>query len=808
LTAVTSEAVDPRAVPVRSIRRAEDLDPFARAVGAAVALAIDTETEMRSGAMRVLSAATRSASGVETAWVIDARDVDAALLAPILGHRAAAAWNASFDARVIDTAVFDPAGVAPSARLRWWDAMFADALLHQGRSGFSFYHGLAWAARRHLGVEMDGKGTTQVGFDLVSDLDAEQVAYAAADAVVTLRVADHLRRCLDRAGLLAVCELEMAARPFLDRLSRCGFPFDATGYRRFLDDEAEALRRCASELAELTGGGQGNLFSPEVEPTWNPASEAQAKAALNRHAADTVQRYFARIEGRPRTFSRQDPLTATVLGEVGGPLAGALLRHRHHAKLLSTYGEGLLAQVHADGRVRPQYLQVVGTSTGRLASRFPNAQNLAPETAPFVRPAPGRVLVHADLSQAELRWMAQVSGDGELQRALAGGGDVHAATAGRMFGEDVEMLRRQDPERYGLLRARAKAINFGILYGLGARSLARTLGHGGHDVTVETAQQLLAAYLAAYPGVAGWLREHDRVVDELSANPPRADWDATFDLLDLFERWRSFRQQVRSVHGRPPTMDEALGQGDLGDADRVRWLGRFEDAVVLGVDGRPVGWETRTLAGRRRTFDIGVWGVLRTTAVRAAQRRDAAFVAVRDEYAAARGVSLADGAEPLPESELQRRFDDRPVRLAFVRALGDRLGREARDRLLERALGERIAVLGNAHRNAPIQGGVADAMLAAFASLWAWTADDPEIVPVQTVHDSVVLECPAGRADEVADRLGVELAAAMAGFCPDVAIRVDVDIRTTLAAADVVPGSDRAHILESTARSAATKAMG
>ena len=98
----------------------------------------------------------------------------------------------------------------------------------------------------------------------------------------------------------------------------------------------------------------------------------------------------------------------------------------------------------------------------------------------------------------------------------------------------------------------------------------------------------------------------------------------------------------------------------------------------------------------------------------------------------------------------------------------------------------------NAHRNAPIQGGVADAMLAAFAGLWDEFADDDEVWPVQTVHDSVVLECPRARAGEVASLLERTMAGAMARFCPDVAVRVDVDVRTSLADADVIPIGDPA----------------
>ena len=91
-----------------------------------------------------------------------------------------------------------------------------------------------------------------------------------------------------------------------------------------------------------------------------------------------------------------------------------------------------------DGRVRPEYLQVVGTNTGRLASRHPNAQNLSPRMKPYFRPAdPDRVFVYSDLSQAELRFVAQVSADEALRQAFVDGVDIHVATAEAMFGEDM-----------------------------------------------------------------------------------------------------------------------------------------------------------------------------------------------------------------------------------------------------------------------------------------------------------------------------------------------------------------------------------
>jgi DNA polymerase I-like protein with 3'-5' exonuclease and polymerase domains len=772
-------------VPVTVVRDEAALDGFARAVASAVALAIDTETNVASGRMRVLSAATRDRHGTEAAWVVDGRDLPPPRLAPVLAGVEAAGWNASFDARVTDEAIFEPAGTPPRSRVRWWDAMLADALLHQGRSGFGWYHGLAWATERYLGFSAEGKGTTQLSFDHHRDLDDTQVAYAAADAVETLWVADRIRGLLSEAGLDEVAALEMAARPFLDDLARSGFPFDASGYERHLEERRAALERCLSVLATLTGGGQGNLFSPEVEPSWNPASEPQAKAALNRFAPEEVAAYAAVHLGEARPLQGYDTLNATALAEIGGPLADALLEYRHHAKILSTYGSSLLAAVDG-GRIRPQYVQVVGVNTGRLASRHPNAQNLAPETKPFIRPASDeRVLVTADLSQAELRWMAQVSGDEAMRAAFAAGVDVHVATAAAMFGVDMGELAEVDPARHGRLRARAKTINFGIIYGLGPAALARSLSLAGQATSLADAQGLLRAYLEAYPGVADWLARHDRVVDDLAARPPAIDWDLTLRLADELGPFNLARREFRQHHERWPTNAETAEV--LGvDPATFDWLAPYEEAVVLGPDGTAIEWASRTIAGRRRRFDVGTWGVLRAAAVDAARRTERRWAVIRDEVAAEFGVALADGGQPLSEIALQKLLDDRVLRRRLVERVGAAVGRAERDRLLDRAFSQRVGALGNAHRNAPIQGGVADAMLAAYGLLWDAFGDDAEVWPTQTVHDSVVMECPLHRAAEVRSTVVSAMTAAFGRFCPDVPAVVDADVRRSLADDDVV----------------------
>jgi DNA polymerase I-like protein with 3'-5' exonuclease and polymerase domains len=776
---VPASGRDPGQVPVTLVSGVDQLGAFAADLRSACALAIDTETVYgvgdgdHPGALRVVSAATRDAAGQERAWVLDARDVEAACLAPVLDGLTADAWNATFDARVLDAAVFGAAGYPRDRGVTWWDAQLADALLHAGVTGFGWFHGLAWATERYLGIEAAGKGTVQLSYDATTDLTSEQVAYAAADAVETLWVADVLRERLREARLEDAAGLEMAARPFLDHLQREGLPFDREGYGAYLAERAGAMASCLTRLAELTGGGQGSLFSADLEPVWNPSSEPQTKAALNRWAADRVARYMKARSGEARPLTDTDPLDATALGEIGGPLAETLLAYRAHAKLLSAYGDNLTPFLGDDGRFHPQYVQVVGVNTGRLSSRNPNAQTFPPEMKPFVRPATAdRVFVHADVSQAELRWLAQVSGDGALRDAFRAGRDVHVSTAERMFRVDMAALAVGDPARHKALRARAKAINFGIVYGQGAQALGRSLTLGGSPTDQAEAQGLLDAYLHAYPGVAAWLARQDRVVDAVGARAAEVDWLSTLRLYDDLVPVAAFRREFRDRHRRWPTRAEILEALPTV----AEWALRYEDPIVLLDVERPLSWSSRTLAGRRRRFTVATSAVLRRAALAAAtSERPSTARAVR-EFAAGRGLVLPPGGPAL-----DRVFDDRPLRRALLDWLWRELGEGPTVELLGRAAADGVRAAGNAHRNAPIQGGVADAMLAAYAELWARIAGDDQLAPVLTVHDSLVVECPLERAGEVSAVVRAALEAGFARFCPDVPLEVDLDVRPSLA---------------------------
>ena len=333
-----------------------------------------------------------------------------------------------------------------------------------------------------------------------------------------------------------------------------------------------------------------------------------------------------------------------------------------------------------------------------------------------------------------------------------------------MFGVDVDQL---EPGRRAELRARAKTSNFGIVYGQGARALAASLSRAGVETSIEDGQRLLASYLAAYPEVASWVAGQDRFVDRLAHAPPPVDWPASLRLYDEFGPLSLFRRAFRDERRRWPNATEiAAERGEDGV-----WASTFEEAVVLGTDGRPIEWESRTLAGRRRRFTVSMSGVLRRVSLAVAGSADRAL----------RSLCSRLGGGELTGAPRETVLEDRPLRRAVVDSVLRDKGWDGSAELWRAALAGGVSVMVNAHRNAPIQGGVADAMLAAYAELWDRIAPDRELWPVLTVHDSIVVECPAERAEEVARMVRDAIVAGFGRFCVDVPVGVDIDIRPSLA---------------------------
>ncbi len=284
-------------------------------------------------------------------------------------------------------------------------------------------------------------------------------------------------------------KIEHPCAMVLAEMERAGFTVDLDG----LAEYARALSERADRLAEkiyLMAGEEFNINSPKqlghilFEKLELPAGK-KTKSGYSTSAE---------ILEKLRPFY---------------PIVDAILEYRQVTKLNSTYAVGLSRAADQSGRVHTVFQQTV-TATGRLSSTEPNLQNIPIKTELgrtlrryFLPDAPGRVLVDADYSQIELRLLAHISGDETMIRAFREGVDIHAVTASQAFGIPPEQVT---PD----LRKRAKAVNFGIIYGISDFKLAQDIG-----VTKKQAAEYIASYMAAYPKVAAYLHT---VVEQAAAD--------------------------------------------------------------------------------------------------------------------------------------------------------------------------------------------------------------------------------------------------------------------------------------------------
>lgn len=327
-----------------------------------------------------------------------------------------------------------------------------------------------------------GKGAKQLTFD---QIDIERAAhYACEDADITLRLYEHFSRQLAQNDSLAALyqTIEAPLSAVLYRMEARGVKIDS---KRLVQQSAEIeiqLKDLESRAYDLAGS-EFNLGSPK-----------QLQEILFERLGLPV------VEKTPKGQPSTNESTLEILAqEHHAALPKIILEHRSLAKLKSTYTDKLpeLIQAHT-GRIHTSYHQAV-TSTGRLSSSDPNLQNIPVRSAEGrrIRQAfiaePGYYLLAADYSQIELRIMAHLSGDEGLIQAFKEGKDIHAATAAEIFGGDPEHIDREH-------RRNAKAINFGLIYGMSAFGLARQLG-----ISRQEAAGYIDTYFARYPKVRDYM---------------------------------------------------------------------------------------------------------------------------------------------------------------------------------------------------------------------------------------------------------------------------------------------------------------
>ncbi len=430
------------------------------------ALGLDCETtglDPLTCRLRLLQLATP-----ERVHVIDLFNVPPAVLAPLFADPRRGPVLVGHNLK-FDLAFLWAAGLEPPYGARLFDTMLADQLSR----GCAPPRGLKDLTPEYLGQELD-KAFQEA--DWSGELSPAMLQYAAHAAALVLPLHRHLRDRLRAEGLERVAELEQRCLPAIAWLEQTGCPFDFGAWEALAEQAGAERDRLAAELSERAGAAIN----------WD--SVPQVLAAL--HAAGLSP------DDLPDT--REE----TLCRHADHPLVSRLLAYREAAKRAGTYGKDWLAYSSpADGRVHADWHQI-GAASGRMACRNPNLQNLPrdPRYRACVRPGAGLVLIKADYAQIELRIAAELAGERRMIEAFLRGEDLHRLTAALVLGKPPDAVTKDD-------RQLAKAINFGLLYGMGATAFAAH-ARTAYGVTLSEAQAaaLREKFFQAYPALRRWHR--------------------------------------------------------------------------------------------------------------------------------------------------------------------------------------------------------------------------------------------------------------------------------------------------------------
>ncbi|MCX7011630.1 MAG: DNA polymerase I, partial [Candidatus Sumerlaeota bacterium] len=482
-------------IPARysTIETEEALREFVERVSREAPLAVDTETDaidpMRAGLVGI-SLSRQAGEAVyipvghhlpgETARQLDLTAVRR-IVGPVLADPAVpkTGQNIKYDLKILRRHGMPIEGIA-------FDTSLADYLLDPGGE-----HGLKSMSKRHLGIDQTpiaqliGSGKSQITMADVPVADATN--YACQDADYTLRLTERLGKALEREGLVGLLrDMELPLIEILANMEMEGVRLDVGHLRRLAERMKDRLKNLTREIHEAAGH------------PFNINSTKQVAAVL-----------FDELKLKPLKEGKTGYSTdLSVLEKLADlhPLPRLLVEYRLYDKLLGTYVEPLPSLVNPQtGRLHCSFSQIIA-ATGRLSCHDPNLQNIPVRSdlgreirRAFVPNREGEALLAADYSQIELRVLAHLTRDEALLGAFRRNEDIHRLTASRIFGCPIEMITDD-------MRSQAKVVNFGIIYGMSASSLADQF-----RISRPGAQKFIDEYFAAYPRVKAWM---DGVLDE------------------------------------------------------------------------------------------------------------------------------------------------------------------------------------------------------------------------------------------------------------------------------------------------------
>ncbi len=434
-----------------------------------------------------------------------------------------------------------------------FDTMLAERIL---TTGFKRENSLEAIALKHLDIQLD-KSIWKT-FGKIATLTRKQLNYAALDVLVLFPLFKIQFKNLQKEKLTRIAQLEFRCLPVVAEMELRGSKIDVERWRQNLKELKEkrdlAAARIQEELRPLYTNTQVDLFGNHVDVV-NLNSPIQILGAFRKVGLDL-----------PSTGE-------AILRRTNHPLAKMLLEYRSHEKLISAFGENLIAKIHPKtGRIHPDYRQI-GADTGRFACSNPNLQQIPTDSAfrsCFV-PAEGYKFVVADYSQIELRIMAELSEDPAFMKAYKEDKDLHRLTASQMYNIPFEQVGKK-------MRFNAKSINFGLMYGRGANSLATQLG-----ISPDEAKLLLNKYFQTYGKVKRWL-------DKVGREAVRQGYSTT---LGGRKRWYQRPDPADPSYERQLSHFERQGkntpiQGSSADMIKYALVYIYDKIREKGYDACPV----------------------------------------------------------------------------------------------------------------------------------------------------------------------------------------------------------------------------
>jgi len=407
----------------------------------------------------------------EKIYLFDARKLDLLPLKRILEDRKILkiAQNAGFDYRILKVKL----GAEPGP---FFDTMLAERILTTGRTR---ENALVAIARKYLGIQLE-KGVWETFVNHKKEFTKRQLEYAATDVSVLFPIRKVQKQALADEGLEKIAALEFRLIPVVAEMELKGVRIDVKKWRKIIT-EYEGKRDTVAE--RIQNELRPHFRHLQVDLFGNSA------AVINLNSPVQILEAFRKV-GLDLPSTGEE-----VLRRYDHPLAKLLLEYRGYEKIITAFGENLIAKTNPKtGRIHPDYMQI-GADTGRFACSNPNLQQI-PADSTFRQcfiAAEGYKVIVADYSLIELRIMAELSGDPAFLKAFKEEVDLHALTASQMFNIPLEQVTKAK-------RFQAKSINFGLMYGRGAKSLAIQLG-----IPEEEAQRLLQKYVTTYKKVKVWL---------------------------------------------------------------------------------------------------------------------------------------------------------------------------------------------------------------------------------------------------------------------------------------------------------------